>query len=343
MDITALIGSDDVKEGDVLLLEEGIYYQTVNIPKDNIRIVAKGDGVIFDGKSSLFTDFILLDVVGMGIEGINIRYYRDSGIIIKFGSGNRIANNRINNLISDGIEIVGSSCNLVWKNQVCNCSSGIRLAFGSTNNWIIENIVKDGFGNGLVASSSTDSNNAFISNAVVRNRGSGLTMFGSNNLLMDNLITDNGEGVVIHDGRDSLAIGNMIKSNKVSAYWIFDGYVNHFAGENCILCNGREGLNNHGEYGIMLNNEVSYNGDIGIRLETPSKGNLVKENKMTSNILENIVDRGDDNNFINNVDKPYGTCEAQEDAFGDGPEEDKWTKKEENLIKLEDIDIRFKE
>ena len=190
MDITALIGSDDVKEGDVLLLEEGIYHQTVNIPKDNIRIVAKGDGVIFDGKSSLFTDFILLDVVGMGIEGINIRYYRDSGIIIKFGSGNRIANNRINNLISDGIEIVGSSCNLVWKNQVCNCSSGIRLAFGSTNNWIIENIVKDGFGNGLVASSSTDSNNAFISNAVVRNRGSGLTMFGSNNLLMDNLITD---------------------------------------------------------------------------------------------------------------------------------------------------------
>ena len=135
----------------------------------------------------------------------------------------------------------------------------------------------------------------------------------------------------------------MIKSNKVSAYWIFDGYINHFVGENCILCNGREGLNNHGEYGIMLNNEVSYNGDIGIRLETPSKGNLVKENKMTSNILENIVDRGDDNNFINNVDKPYGTCEAQEGAFSDSPEENKWIKKEENLIKLEDIDIRFKE
>lgn len=50
MDITALIASDNVNEGDVLLLEEGIYFQTVNILKDNIRIVAKGPGVILTEK-----------------------------------------------------------------------------------------------------------------------------------------------------------------------------------------------------------------------------------------------------------------------------------------------------
>lgn len=48
-DITDLIASDNVAEGDVLLLEEGIYFQTVNILKNNIRIIAKGPEVIFDG------------------------------------------------------------------------------------------------------------------------------------------------------------------------------------------------------------------------------------------------------------------------------------------------------
>ena len=73
-DISALIASDNVNEGDVLLLEEGIYFQTVNIFKNNIRIVAKGPGVIFDGKSTLLTAFTLSNVVGVAIEGINIRH-----------------------------------------------------------------------------------------------------------------------------------------------------------------------------------------------------------------------------------------------------------------------------
>ncbi|NLK45001.1 MAG: hypothetical protein GX300_11490 [Tissierellia bacterium] len=74
MDITALIASDNVNEGDVLLLEEGIYYQTVNILKDNIRIVAKGPGVIFDGKSTLLTAFTLSNVSGVTIVGMNIKH-----------------------------------------------------------------------------------------------------------------------------------------------------------------------------------------------------------------------------------------------------------------------------
>ncbi|MFY9176976.1 MAG: hypothetical protein WBI74_00985 [Caldicoprobacterales bacterium] len=39
-DITALIASDTVSPGDVLLLQDGLYFQTVNITKDNIRIIA---------------------------------------------------------------------------------------------------------------------------------------------------------------------------------------------------------------------------------------------------------------------------------------------------------------
>ena len=53
-DITALIASDNVKEGDVVLLEKGIYFQTVNITKNYIRIVSERvRGVVFDGQSTL--------------------------------------------------------------------------------------------------------------------------------------------------------------------------------------------------------------------------------------------------------------------------------------------------
>ena len=84
-DITALIASDSVNEGDVLSA-----------------------------------------VGGVVIEGINMRHYRASGILIQAGSGNRIVNNTINNMMDAGIEIVGSGGNLIWKNEICNCFEGIR-------------------------------------------------------------------------------------------------------------------------------------------------------------------------------------------------------------------------
>ncbi|MGI5998223.1 MAG: hypothetical protein ACOX89_06130 [Lutispora sp.] len=39
-------------------------------------------------------------------------------------------------------------------------------------------------------------------------------MIGSNNLALDNILIDNGQGIVMFDGSDSVAIGNMIKSSK---------------------------------------------------------------------------------------------------------------------------------
>lgn len=311
-DITALIASDNVKEGDVVLLEKGIYFQTVNITKNYIRIVAKGPGVVFDGQSTLLVAFTLSNVVGVAIEGINIRHYRVDGIFIESGSGNRIINNRINNVLNDGIFLFGSSGNLIWKNEICYCSDGIKLSSGSTNNWIIENIVKDGFVDAFEASSSADSNNVFISNIAIRHRDSGFRIFGSNNLLLNSISINNTQGIWITEGNDSLAIGNKIKGAKSSALLIFDEYRNSFAGENNIECNAKEGIFNLGDFGILLNNELLHNGDKGIILDTSAIGNLAMNNKLVCNIPENISDRGI-NNLINNIDKPCKPCESPSD------------------------------
>lgn len=292
-DITALIISDNVSEGDVLLLEEGIYFQTVAVTKNYIRIVAKGPGVIFDGKSILLDAFILVDTAGVMIEGINIRHYRASGILIEFGRGNRIVNNKINNMIEHGVEVMSSRENLIWKNEIINCYDGVLLIEGSTNNWVIENECRGCYGDGYEAFLSPDSNNAFISNK---------------------------------------AIGNMIKETKLGTYVIFDGYFNHFVGENNIVCNRREGIENNGQYNVLFNNEISYNRDTGILLGTTSIQNLVMDNKLVCNIPGNIDDRGMDNYLINNVEKPCEPCESPSDVCGNCSDE--------RLMKFDESDFQ---
>ncbi|NLX70242.1 MAG: hypothetical protein GX024_05015 [Clostridiales bacterium] len=316
-DITALIASDNVNEGDVLLLEEGNYFQTVNILKNYIRIVAKGPKVIFDGKSTLFTAFTLSNVTGVAIEGMNIRNYRGDGIVIDSGAGNRIINNTIAHMFSNGIEVVASSGNLIWKNEINHCFYGVLLIQGSTSNWMIENVIKECLQNGFISFLDPDSNNAFISNTMINNRNFGMDIFGSGNLLLDNILINNTHGVTMGRGSHSLAIGNMIKGTIADTYLISGTFRNHFAAENNIVCNRRYGIQNNSLFGIFEKNEISYNRDGGIIFTEDSGGNLVMDNKFVCNIPENIADLSTNNNLINNKEKPCKPCESPSDICDD--------------------------
>lgn len=161
-DITALIASDRVSPGDVLLLEDGLYFQTVNITKDNIRIIAKGKNAVFYGMGILFNAFILSDVTGVEINGITIPNYSINGILIDFGSGNRIVNNKI----------------------------------------YIENTVKNCYGDGFHSFREQDSDNVFVGNTAIGNRGYGMSIQGTNTLLLNNTLIGNGSGgIIIGKGR----------------------------------------------------------------------------------------------------------------------------------------------
>ena len=311
MDITELILSNSVNEGDVLLLEEGIYFQSVAVLKNYIRIVAKGPGVIFDGRGTLLDAFLLPDVVGVGIEGITIRHYRASGVLIEFGLGHRIVNNKIHNMLENGIEVVSSRANLIWKNEISYCYDGVLLIEGSTNNWVIDNVAARCYGDGFESFLAPDSNNAFISNKAIRNRNNGIEMYGSNNLAYNNTLIDNGLGIIISQERDSVVIGNKIKGTIIGTHFIFEEYTNCFVGGNTIVCNREKGIeSNNGQFGMIIDNEISYNGDSGILLGEESSGNLVMNNKLICNVPENITDRSTNNNIINNIDKPCEPCES---------------------------------
>jgi len=315
-DITALIASDGVNEGDVLFLEEGIYLQTVIIPKNNIRVVAKGPKVIFDGKGTLITAFTLSNVTGVLIEGINIRQYRTNGIVLDGGSGNRIVKNTINNINTYGIEMLASNNNLIWKNEICSARSGagIRTSQASANNWIIDNTVKDstyGFQN-----SADSSNNSYISNLAINNRTADFDIGGSNILLLDNLsIGSRNQGIVLTNGSNNVVIGNTVKSSRSNGISI-TGQINLFTAENHIECARQAGISYLGQFGTFLSNEISHCGNNGITLSS-SINNLVMDNKLVCNIPVNINNSGTDNVLINNIEKPCGPCEAPSDVCDD--------------------------
>jgi parallel beta-helix repeat protein len=313
MDITALIASDQVSPGDVLLLEEGVYFQTVIINKNYIRILAKGNSVVFDGKSTLITAFMLSNVTGVEIDGITIRYYRGNGIVIDSGNGNRIVKNKIYNTFNNGIFLETSSANLIWNNEIYNANFGMLFTQGSANNRIIENKVKDCLMDGFATFDDRDSNNVFVSNTAIRNELNGFYLVSNNNLLLDNFIVNNATGGIdMTQGNNSIAIGNIIKGTKFNAWFVFN-YSNLFAGENIIECNSQDGILVLGQNGTFQNNEIAYNGDTGITFETTSFGNLVLNNKLICNIPNNIINRGIDNVLIDNIDKLCEPCETPDD------------------------------
>jgi len=83
------------------------------------------------------------------------------------------------------------------------------------------------------------------------------------------------------------------------------------------ILNNRKGMNNASQFEIVLNNEISYNSDSGLLLDETSMGNLVMDNTLVCNIPENIVDRGINNNLINNMEKPCEPCKSPRDICGD--------------------------
>jgi len=185
--------------------------------------VSPGKNAVFYGMGILFNAFILSDVSGVEINGITIRNYSISGVLIDFGSGNRIVNNKIYNIADYGIHVFSSSANLIWKNEICRGLDGVHLVLGSTNNRIIENTVKNCYGDGFHSFREQDSDNVFVGNTAIGNRGYGMSIQGTNNLLLNNTLIDNGSGgVIIGEGSNTVGINNTVKDSRVTGYFVFN-------------------------------------------------------------------------------------------------------------------------
>lgn len=297
-DLTAFIASASVSPGDVLLLRSGVYRQAVLINKNYVRIIAFAERVVFDGEGALLSAFTLVNAVGVELCGITIRNYQSRGVQINGGSANRVIDNDISSVGSEGVLALTSAGNLIRGNSINEAWDGVQLRQGSTNNFVLTNRAQNCLDDGFESFLLQDANNAFVGNAASRCGGNGFEIFGANNLVDRNRATGAFNGFLFANGSNSVAVGNQSWGNRNDGFSV--SIINLFAAENVAWRNENNGFRILGDSGIYQENTATCNGENGLLLTPDAAENLVLRNCLERNFGQNLLDQGTRNNLIEN-------------------------------------------
>ncbi|QOX62057.1 right-handed parallel beta-helix repeat-containing protein [Anoxybacterium hadale] len=301
--LTELIASAAVSPGDVLLLADGIYTQSVVIEKNDIRVISQSGKAIFSGFFVLINGFILNGVTGTLIYGVEIRNYFQNGIVVTGGSANRIVSNRITVVGGTGIVITSSAENLVWKNRISEVGAdGILMISGSTGNRILENHISDCAFDGIETFLSPDANNVIVENDV---RGCGdncFEIFGINCFVYGNKAVEAAQNAyLVFSGPYTALLEN---KGLISGRGLYVNISNIFAACNSMVSNGGTGVLSLNDYGIYQENLIENNGNSGLLLSISADNNFIFENRIVGNDPADITDSGTGNTFLKNQTGP---------------------------------------
>lgn len=234
---------DFAQPGDTVFVYAGTYYEDVTITKT----------INFLGEDR---DTTIINATNTAILAENADYINISGFTLLNGS-------------SAGIRLRNSNNSLIENNRVEKNNYGIKI-IESNNTIIRKNIASNSSGNyhGIYLSKST--NITIKTNICSNNKfGSGIWLQESpNNYIVDNILTDNHDGVFTTIGSDFLRFhNNTIETNTEYGVWIDDS-------ENNLFTSNFIKNNNKGIYfsWYSVNNELinstiinSSTYDIGVR------------------------------------------------------------------------------
>lgn len=135
---------DRARPGDSILVSNGVYRESVTVSKDRIRLIADGNRVVLNGSCRLATGFLLNEVSFVTIEGFAFRNFTEAAIRAQGGSGHRFVQNRIRSTPrckGEGIDLQGSSRNLIWQNRLRGICIGVFITGSSSANRVVENLI----------------------------------------------------------------------------------------------------------------------------------------------------------------------------------------------------------
>ncbi|RJS69681.1 hypothetical protein CW714_08315, partial [Methanophagales archaeon] len=227
--IQEAINDTDTKDGHVIEIEDGIYYENVKVTKSltirsengsaNCIVQAKSgsdhvfeitaDYVTISGftatgateyKAGIYlasgTDHCTITDNTCGFDASNHNYY---GIYLNNASNNDIANNNILNNVGGGIVLYHSGDNTIRNNTILNSWDGISL---------ITTLA------GLMTWGNYSDNNVIVHNNVSNNEY-GISLFkASNNIIMNNTISKNNCSVRSFEGawKNMIYLNNFINN-----------------------------------------------------------------------------------------------------------------------------------
>jgi len=276
---------DDSSTGDEIHVDNGTYYENVNLNK---QLVLKGLNTsigkpVVDGNWN--GNAITLSVNGITVDGFTIINASIAGIMVNSNNNILNGNNASNNYI------------------------GISLSSSSSNNTIIDNNASNNnYGFYLVQSS----NNNLTNNTAINNIWSGIRLsYSNNNNIMNNSVSYNN----IYSGNSGFYIAYSSNNNIISnsANNNYFGIYLDDSNNNTIIDNNAN--NNH--YGIMLIHSSSSNNTIignnannntyGINIWSSSNNNITN-NAVSNNSVGIHLLSSNNNNIISNIANNNGNC-----------------------------------
>jgi len=196
--IQAAINAPETLDGHTIFVEEGIYYEWIDVEKSLSLVGEERETTTIDG---------------LGIEGPLVRVTANNVNISRF----TVRNSDTSIEPSPGIylnHVFG--CN-ISNNIVENTSCAIFLGGWSPNNLVSNNIVRNN--NRGIELSTDSSRNILSENVMANNEEFGISiMDNDNNILIGNNISDCGFGIYMMDSFNNSLSGNRMIHNEFDLY-----------------------------------------------------------------------------------------------------------------------------
>ena len=336
--IQAAIDDSDTKDGHVIEVEDGIYYENVKVTKsltirsengaencivhpedwnDHVLVVSANyatiSGFTVDGASVWDKVGIYLNASHCTVSNNDCsnNYY---GIFVEKSTNNSVSGNNCFLNSDAGIYLSGSRNNTISDNTCfSNFYRGVYLVHESNNNNVSDNNCSNSWegisisGNNNVISNNTCSSNGLwgISSSgsgnVISNNHGGISSSGSGNVISNNTCASNSHGGISSSGSGNVISNNTCTSNNHDGI-SSGGRYNIISNNNC-TSNSHSGISSSGKRNIMSNNICAHNGK-GIHLS--SSNSIIANNNCSSNtdygiwLYESSNNHIYRNNFINN-------------------------------------------
>ncbi len=198
----------NANDGDTIFVKKGVYVENPVVNKSVSLVGEYRDATVIDVTAGLKVQSNYVNITGLtiydGYHGITVssnscrisgNKISDSqvGIALLSAYDNIIAENTFQSIgLSAAIQLSYSNNNLIQNNYSNSCTEGIQLREGSSNNTVVDNIVKDCqdvairlLGSGVGKKWYGPDGNTIMRNNISHS-GVGTTVYGANNNVVSN-------------------------------------------------------------------------------------------------------------------------------------------------------------
>jgi len=331
--IQAAIDAPQTLDGHRILVEAGTYYEPIVVSKSLSLFGENRNTTIIDGNGTgAVIDPILnwTAIVHVVADDVYISFFT----IRNGGFHGLVLDSTVNCTIENVMSVESNSCISLMNSEGNSISNsefsrglwGVFL-FNSTENEIVTNVISGNLHAGIATGGPNGSTMNFIANNTVTHNinpsmgdvyGYGLDIVGFDNRILDNIISNNNNGIILDFGRRNQLEGNVISNNTYYGIRLVRDSNNNTFFANTIEDSGLVGL----VISSGTNNVFHHNNFVDNRIQVyVVASGTIWDNGVEGNYWSDYIERYPNATRLNGIwDTPYVIDDYNQDNYPIVPE-----------------------